>query len=133
MYLLDTHVVSELRKVQSGKADPAVAAWAGGVAMSDLFISAITLEELGIGVLLAERREPPQGHRCAPGWSARSSRPLPDAYSRSTRPRPDTVPGFRCPTRARSGMPLSRRPGCNTGSRSSPAMSAISRALGLAC
>jgi len=28
IYLLDTNVVSELRKVRSGKADPNVAAWA---------------------------------------------------------------------------------------------------------
>jgi predicted nucleic acid-binding protein len=31
MLLLDTNVLSELRKVQSGKADPYVAEWADGV------------------------------------------------------------------------------------------------------
>lgn len=61
MFLLDTNVVSELRKVQSGKANPGLAAWAGKVVASDLFISVITLEEIEIGILLAERRDPAKG------------------------------------------------------------------------
>ena len=61
MYLLDTNVVSELRKVRLGKADPNVAAWADSVDAGDLYISVITLQEIEIGVLLAERRDPPQG------------------------------------------------------------------------
>lgn len=61
MYLLDTNLVSELRKVRSGKADPGVAAWADEVDASSLFLSAITLHELELGVLLAERRDPTQG------------------------------------------------------------------------
>jgi predicted nucleic acid-binding protein len=61
MYLLDTNLVSELRKVRSGKADPGVAAWADGVDASSLFLSAITLHELELRVLLAERRDPTQG------------------------------------------------------------------------
>lgn len=61
MYLLDTNVVSELRKVRSGKADKNVADWADSVDASDLYLSVITLQELEIGILLAERRDPPQG------------------------------------------------------------------------
>jgi len=61
MFLLDTNVVSELRKVYSGKADPNVSLWAKSVAASDLFISAITIEELEIGILLIERRDPVHG------------------------------------------------------------------------
>ena len=61
MYLLDTNVVSELRKVRSGKADRNVAVWADQVDASDLYISVIAVQELEIGVLLAERRDPPQG------------------------------------------------------------------------
>lgn len=61
MYLLDTNLVSELRKVRAGKADPGVAAWADEVDASSLFLSAITLHELELGVLLAERRDPAQG------------------------------------------------------------------------
>ena len=61
MYLLDTNVVSELRKVRLGKADVHVAEWADSVDAADLYVSVITLQELEIGVLLAERRDPAQG------------------------------------------------------------------------
>lgn len=61
MYLLDTNVVSELRRARSGKADPHVTAWAEGVSASDLFLSVVTLEEIEIGVLRAERKDPRQG------------------------------------------------------------------------
>jgi hypothetical protein len=61
MYLLDTNVVSELRKIRLGKADSRVAAWADSVDAADLYLSAITVQELEIGVLLAERRDPQQG------------------------------------------------------------------------
>src|SRR3546814_10939721 len=61
MYLLDTNVLSELRKIRLGKADAHVAAWADSVDANDLYLSAITLQELEIGVLLAERRDPSQG------------------------------------------------------------------------
>jgi predicted nucleic acid-binding protein len=61
MYLLDTNVVSELRKVRAGKADPRVADWADRVNAVDLFVSAIVVQELDIGVLLVERRDPVQG------------------------------------------------------------------------
>lgn len=61
MYLIDTNVVSELRKIRLGKADVHVANWADSVDAADLYLSVITLQELEIGVLLAERRDPPQG------------------------------------------------------------------------
>ena len=61
MYLLDTNVVSELRKVRAGKADPGVAAWAEQVESGSLFVSAITLHELELGVLLMGRRDATQG------------------------------------------------------------------------
>ena len=57
MFLLDTNVVSELRKAQ---ADPAVAAWARSVHASKLYISAITLLEIETGILRLERRNPGQ-------------------------------------------------------------------------
>ena len=52
MYLLDTNVVSELRKVRLGRADAQVARWAQEVAVAQLYISVITVHELEIGVLL---------------------------------------------------------------------------------
>lgn len=61
MFVLDTNVVSELRKVRSGKADPGVGAWASEVPSGQLFLSSITIHELEHGVLLAERADPPKG------------------------------------------------------------------------
>jgi len=61
MYLLDTNVVSELRKARAGKADENVVAWAAEAPAAGLFLSVITIQELEIGILLAERRDPPQG------------------------------------------------------------------------
>jgi len=61
MYLLDTNVVSELRKVRSGKADAGVAAWAASTPSAEMFVSAITIHELEHGVLLLERSDPAQG------------------------------------------------------------------------
>ena len=61
MFVLDTNIVSELRKVRSGKANAGVAAWAEQVPTAELFISAITIHELEHGVLLMERSDPAQG------------------------------------------------------------------------
>ena len=61
MYILDTNVVSELRKIRLGKADSHVANWADSIDATDLYLSAITIQELEIGVLLAKRRDPSQG------------------------------------------------------------------------
>ena len=61
MFLLDTNVVSELRKAKAGKADKNVAAWATRVSPGGLFLSAITILELETGALLVERRDPAQG------------------------------------------------------------------------
>ncbi|MHB8165653.1 MAG: PIN domain-containing protein [Sulfuricella sp.] len=61
MFVLDTNVVSELRKVRLGKADTNVMAWAESVDAADLFVSAITIMELELGVLLIERKDATQG------------------------------------------------------------------------
>ena len=61
MFILDTNVVSELRKIRLGRADAHVARWADSVDSGELYLSSITLQELEIGVLLAERRGPAQG------------------------------------------------------------------------
>lgn len=63
MFLLDTNVLSELRKVGDGKADIRVTTWFAAVNASDLYISAITLMEIEVGVLRIERRDPTQGAR----------------------------------------------------------------------
>ncbi|MHB8286023.1 MAG: PIN domain-containing protein [Caulobacteraceae bacterium] len=61
MFILDTNVVSEMRKVRAGKADLHVAAWATGMPAASLFLSAIVVQELEIGVLQLERRDQAQG------------------------------------------------------------------------
>lgn len=60
MFVLDTNVVSELR---NGKPHPSaeVRAWAAGQASSKLFLSAVSILELEMGIQALERRMPPQG------------------------------------------------------------------------
>ncbi|WP_205780398.1 type II toxin-antitoxin system VapC family toxin [Methylorubrum populi] len=60
MYVLDTCVVSELRKVRSGRADPGVAAFEKTVDASALFLSAVTILELELGILALERKDAAQ-------------------------------------------------------------------------
>jgi hypothetical protein len=79
MFLLDTNVVSELRKAHAGKADRKVTAWAEGVPAACLYLSVISILELELGVLLSERRDHEQGrllrqwldHRVLPAFSSR--------------------------------------------------------------
>lgn len=61
MYLLDTDTVSELRKVRAGKGHRKVAAWSESVARVQTYLSAITIHELELGVLLLERKDSRQG------------------------------------------------------------------------
>ncbi len=61
MFLLDTNVVSELRKVKAGKADKNVTKWSKSVDANDLFISVITLQEIELGILLMEKKDATQG------------------------------------------------------------------------
>ena len=61
MYLLDTNVISEIRKLRTGRMDPQVETWLGRTGASYQFLSAITVMELEIGTLQMERRDPRQG------------------------------------------------------------------------
>ncbi|WP_223146174.1 type II toxin-antitoxin system VapC family toxin [Pusillimonas sp. ANT_WB101] len=61
MYVLDTNVVSELRKVRHGNANKNVIAWAESVDAAELFVSAITIMELELGVLAIEQKDAKQG------------------------------------------------------------------------
>ena len=63
MYLLDTNVISELRKLGDGRADARVAAWVLDRDAASFYISALTLMELEIGILRIERRDAAQGKR----------------------------------------------------------------------
>lgn len=59
MFLLDTNVISELRKAQRG--DARVRAWASAMSLGSLHVSVISMMELEVGVLRIERRDPAQG------------------------------------------------------------------------
>ncbi len=61
MFLLDTNVISELRKAGSGRADSSVLRWANEHDADTLFVSVVTLMELEIGILSIERKDPARG------------------------------------------------------------------------
>ena len=60
MFVLDTNVISELRHGKPNQS-PDVRAWAAAQPTSKLYLSAITILELEIGIQALERRTPPQG------------------------------------------------------------------------
>ncbi len=62
-YLLDTNVVSELRKIGDGRADANLVAWIAAEDAASFFISAITILELERGVPGVQRRDATQGAR----------------------------------------------------------------------
>ena len=59
MFLLDTNVISELRRPD--KADRNVLAWATRLPAASFFISAISILEIERGALMVARRDPRQG------------------------------------------------------------------------
>lgn len=61
MFVLDTNVVSELRKAGDGKADANVVAWVSSVDAATLYLSTVTLLELELGILRILRRDTVQG------------------------------------------------------------------------
>ena len=61
MFLLDTNVISELRKSRTRRIDPHVQRWADTQPAESLFISVVNVLELELGVLLTERRDKPSG------------------------------------------------------------------------
>ena len=59
MFLIDTNVLSELRR--EDRADARVAAWARSVDHLQIYLSAITILEIEAGTLLLARRDAQQG------------------------------------------------------------------------
>ena len=59
MFLIDTNVFSELRRV--ARTDPNVRAWADAIQLGDTFMSSITVLEVERGALRVARRDPVQG------------------------------------------------------------------------
>ena len=61
-YLLDTNVVSELRRSKH-QADPAVRRWVSARKPSDLYLSAVTVMEVELGIARLGRRDVVQSER----------------------------------------------------------------------
>ncbi len=59
MFVLDTNVVSELRRPE--KADPKVSAWASSAPLASIFLSVITVLEIELGALSIARKDLAQG------------------------------------------------------------------------
>jgi toxin FitB len=59
MFLLDTNVISELRRPD--KADRNVVAWASTIPAASFFLSAISILEIELGALLIARKDAAQG------------------------------------------------------------------------
>jgi len=101
MFLLDTNVISELRKAGDGKADANVVAWLSSVDATTFYLSAVTLMEIKLGVLRIERRDSAQGARIR-AWM--DSHILPE-FSERTLPVDTAVAlRFMCRTHAPSAM-----------------------------
>lgn len=60
MYLLDTNIISELRKVGKGKADKNVMRWFEKTDLKDCYLATVSITELQIGILAKKRRDPVQ-------------------------------------------------------------------------
>lgn len=67
-YLLDTNVISELRKGE--RANAAVSAWFEGLADEEIFISVLTVGEIRRGIESIRRRDPDSA-AALDGWLAR--------------------------------------------------------------
>ncbi len=63
MFLLETNVLSELRKAGDGKADRKVVGWLAQQDAASFYVSVLTLMEIEIGILRVERRDRLQGEK----------------------------------------------------------------------
>ena len=61
IYLLDTNVISELRPMRAREPHPSVVHWFRSVPETVLHLSSITIFELELGALQAQRRDLPKG------------------------------------------------------------------------
>lgn len=57
MILLDTNILSELRKVQKGKGDKNVATWAKTLDLSKVYLSSVVVGEIYQGILLKKHNQ----------------------------------------------------------------------------
>jgi toxin FitB len=61
MFLLDTNIISESRKLGTDRIDPNMASWFAGADVEATYLSAMTIFELERGVRQMERRDERQG------------------------------------------------------------------------
>ncbi|WP_228777398.1 type II toxin-antitoxin system VapC family toxin [Lonepinella koalarum] len=60
MFLIDTNVISELRKIPLGDANVNVSEWAMRIPEEHIFISVVSIMEIKRGILTLQRRDPTQ-------------------------------------------------------------------------
>jgi predicted nucleic acid-binding protein len=98
-YLLDTNVISELRKGE--RANPSVASWFADIADEEIFLSVLTIGEIRRGVESVRRRDPDSA-AALDSWLARLSeahrdrivpvdRPIAEEWGRMNVPDPPPV------------------------------------------
>ncbi len=117
-YLLDTNVISELRK--GDRAKPSVASWFAGVADEEIFLSVLTIGEIRRGVENVRRRDPDSA-AVLDSWLARLSeahrdrivpvdRPIAEEWGRMNVPDPlPVVDGLLAATARILGLTLVTR------------------------
>ena len=60
MYLLDTNIISELKKLDSGKIHPQVQRWAYSINLMQTKISVVSITEIRTGILSLTRKDQAQ-------------------------------------------------------------------------
>lgn len=117
-YLLDTNVISELRK--GDRANPSVASWFADVGDEEIFLSALTIGEIRRGVESVRRRDPDSA-AALDSWLARLSeahrdrivpldRPIAEEWGRMNVPDPlPVVDGLLAATASILGLTLVTR------------------------
>jgi predicted nucleic acid-binding protein len=117
-YLVDTNVISELRKGR--RADPGVASWFAGLADEEVFLSALTLGEIRRGIESIRRRDP-KAAAALDSWLGRVSevhrervlpvdRAIAEEWGRMNVPDPlPVVDGLLAATARVSGLTLATR------------------------
>lgn len=58
MYLLDTNVISEFRRLTLGRGSKSVKAWAESVSSRSLYLSSITIFEIEVGIQSLDAKDP---------------------------------------------------------------------------
>lgn len=75
MYLVDTNVVSEIRKVRQNKANKNVVEWLRHVQKESLYTNAVVLMEIERGILRMAHKDPQQAERLK-SWYHAAIKPM---------------------------------------------------------